>query len=864
MLSQHSKLFSGKLGCYPKCKFKIEPTAMPYHCDRPYPVPLSHYEVLRKELERQVEIGVLARCYESDWGMPLFAIPKKDGAIRTVDDFRELNKQVVRKKYLLPCIQDIFHRRKNYAFLTVLDLTLGYYTYRLEEESTWYCILVTPFGKFRRLRLPMGMTQSPDWAQGALEEVLHDLLIKFVEAFIDDVSCFTPREGYTDHFDHHLNLLHDVLTRLEENGYQINPQKCKWFVQECELLGHWITPTGIKPLPKKIQGMLAVAPPKTLKELRGFLSLVNFYREHWRHRAHTMAPLSSLTKVPRNLFRSHWTQKHLEAFRAIKAMIATDVLLTYPDPNKVFVIETDASELQLGAVIYQEEKPIAFFSRKLNPAQQRYPASDKEALCIQEVLQEYRSILYGSEIIIRTDHKNLTQRDLKSRRLLHWRLLVEEFAPKFEYLPGPKNVVADQLSRLPLSPLEEKLDLTSLHSKLHECLMYYPNDIHVFPLSFPRVREAQQTDPVILALLQQGIYAVENFANVDLITHHVNGRRKIVLPAALHDDAIAWYHLVLGHVGSNRLIQTLTAFFYIPDLQSKVNEYISKCDSCQRNKAQARGYGHLPPRVDISIPWEEIAIDTIGPWTLDVPGVGRLQIKALTVVDTCTTLSELVRVENGTAAHAGFKLEQCWLSRYPRPLRCIHDPGLEFVGADFQAILHQLDIQPVPTTVKNPQANAICERMHKTVGDMLRTYLREAPPTNIASAYDAIDSVLAAAQRALRTCVHRTFGVSPGTLVFHRDMLLPIPVAADYEMIRARRQAVIDDNARRANSRRFFKDYNVGDEVLLHQYKPAKMQERATGPFPVTQVHVNGTVTIQRSQNVFERVNVRRIRPYNR
>ena len=154
--------------------------------------------------------------------------------------------------------------------------------------------------------------------------------------------------------------------------------------------------------------------------------------------------------------------------------------------------------------------------------------------------------------------------------------------------------------------------------------------------------------------------------------------------------------------------------------------------------------------------------------------------------------------------------------------------------------------------------------MHKTVGDMLRTYLREAPPTNIASAYDAIDSVLAAAQRALRTCVHRTFGVSPGTLVFHRDMLLPIPVAADYEMIRARRQAVIDDNARRANSRRFFKDYNVGDEVLLHQYKPAKMQERATGPFPVTQVHVNGTVTIQRSQNVFERVNVRRIRPYNR
>ena len=285
---------------------------------------------------------------------------------------------------------------------------------------------------------------------------------------------------------------------------------------------------------------------------------------------------------------------------------------------------------------------------------------------------------------------------------------------------------------------------------------------------------------------------------------------------------------------------------------------------CQRNKNQTHAYGHLPPRVDVSIPWEEIAVDTIGPWVLEVPGVGVLNIKALTVVDTCTTLAELVRVENGTAAHAAFKLEQCWFSRYPRPLRCIHDPGKEFVGANFQAVLHSLDIQPVPTTVKNPQANAICERMHKTCGDMIRTYLREAPPQTIETALDMVDSVLASAQRALRACVHRTFGVSPGALVFQRDMLLPIPVAADYNLIRARRQATIDDNARRQNLRRYFKDYNVGDEVLLHQYKPNKMQERAIGPFRVTQVHVNGTVTIQRSENVFDRINVRRIRPYYR
>ena len=118
------------------------------------------------------------------------------------------------------------------------------------------------------------------------------------------------------------------------------------------------------------------------------------------------------------------------AFKEAKALLATYTLMCYPNHNKPFYIYTDASDYQLGAVIYQEQRPIAFFSRKLNPAQQRYPASDKEALCIQEVLLEYRDILYGADITIETDHQNLIQRDIKSPRLLHWRLLIDEFAPK--------------------------------------------------------------------------------------------------------------------------------------------------------------------------------------------------------------------------------------------------------------------------------------------------------------------------------------------------------------------------------------------------------------------------------------------------
>ena len=482
----------------------------------------------------------------------------------------------------------------------------------------------------------MGMSQSPDWAQGALEEVLSDLLQHSVECFIDDVAIFTPQSS-PDPWKDHLQMLHEVLHRLQQNGFQINPQKCSWGVQEGEFLGHWLTPTGIKPLRKKIEGIMTLDEPKTLKQLRGFIGMVNFYRDFWKSRAHLMAPLTSLTKIDKKNFKKAWKAEHSKCFQEIKSMIAEDVLLTYPDPNKPFLIQTDASDLQLGAVIYQEGNPIAFFSRKLNSAQQRYPASDKEVLCVQEVLQEYRNILYGAEIVVQTDHQNLTQRDLKSPRLLHWRLLIEEFAPKLVYIKGETNIVADNLSRLPLVPLERKQEPSNPNTNslddaielLAELLLYYPRDVPRFPLGFENIQQEQQQDPILLALLQQGVYNEEEFHGTILISNLHNGQHKIVLPESLQLPAIKWYHMVMGHGGATRIYKALSQFFFSSRLKTKVEEYVLTCDACQKNKHLGQGYGHLPPRNDLSTPWEEVALDLIGPWEVPIPNLGVIHIAAL-------------------------------------------------------------------------------------------------------------------------------------------------------------------------------------------------------------------------------------------
>ncbi len=133
-------------------------------------------------------------------------------------------------------------------------------------------------------------------------------------------------------------------------------------------------------------------------------------------------------------------------------------------------------------------------------------------------------------------------------------------------------------------------------------------------------------------------------------------------------------------------------------------------------------------------------MDLTGPWSINIPGLGVISIHALTIIDTCTALPEVCRIPDKTSNTMAFLFDTAWLSRYPRPLRCIHDPGTEFVGPECRSLLVQHDIHPVTSTVKNPQSNAICERLHLTIGDMLRATLNSDPPQDVPYALELIDT----------------------------------------------------------------------------------------------------------------------------
>ena len=401
LLKKNEDLFDGELGDWvgDPVEIPLKEGSQPYHA-RAFPIPNIHEQTFKKDLDRLVSIGVLRKVNRSEWAAPAFIIPKKDGRVRFISDFRKLNSQIKRTPYPLPHIKDMLLKVSNFTHATALDLVMGYYNIKLSNDASKLCTIITPFGKYEYLRLPMGISIAPDIFQDRMCQLFEDL--ESVRAFMDDLLVVSRGT-----YEEHLQELEIVLKRLAKAGLKCKIDKCLFCQPEIDYLGYIITKEGIKPQPKKVQAIIDMQRPTTKTEVRHFLGMVQYYRDLWPRRSEICAPLTELTKGTKK-GPVQWNDRCETAFTKMKRLIAKETLLAYPDFNKKFTIHTDASDFQLGAVITQENKPLAFYSRKLTSSQRNYTTTEKELLSIVETLKEFRNILLGYEIEIFTDHKNLT------------------------------------------------------------------------------------------------------------------------------------------------------------------------------------------------------------------------------------------------------------------------------------------------------------------------------------------------------------------------------------------------------------------------------------------------------------------------
>ena len=457
-----------------------------------------------------------------------------------------------------------------------------------------------------------------------------------------------------------------------------------------------------------------------------------------------------------------WTEHCNKSFEDMKNIIAKQALLAYPDFTKEFHIHTDASKVQLGACISQDGKPLAFYSRKLLDAQTRYTTTERELLAIVETLKEFRNILLGQKLIIHTDHANLTYKNLTSDRVMRWRLFIEEYAPELRYIKGEKNVVADALSRLPLHEQPQATSLEAFYIIFDSYETDKEEHMDSHPLTYNQLNKAQQKDKNILKILkmENTMYHLKDFHGGGKTLSLICFKDKIVVPTLLQKHVINWYHTLLCHPGINRTEETISQHLWWPKMRDHITNYVSSCPTCQRNKRHQKKYGLLPPKIAESIPWDKLCVDLIGPYKIRRKGKEDLVCRCCTMIDPATGWFEIHQYDDKRSITVANIVEQEWFARYPWPTQITFDRGSEFIGQDFQTMIkNDYGIKDKPITVRNPQANAIVERIHQVIGNIIRTFELE---NNYLDEEDPWKGILSATAFAVRSTYHTTLQKSRG------------------------------------------------------------------------------------------------------
>ena len=430
------------------CPIDIPPNKAPPYGPI-YSLNPQELKVLREYIDENLAKGFIDHS-TSPAGAPVLFSSKKDGGLRLCVDYRGLNAMTAKNRYAIPLIPSLLDRLTSAKIYTKIDLRNAYNLIRIREGDQWKTAFRTCYGHFQYNVMPMGLTNAPAVFQHMINDVLRDYLDIFVVAYLDDLLIFSANP--IEHEQH----VKKVLTCLREAGLFAKLEKCHFHSTEVEFLGYMVTPQGIFMDPTKIRAITAWEPPHTLHAVQSFLGFANFYRRFIKGFSRVVLPLTALTrKTGKSPFL--WGTAAQEAFESLKKAFTTAPILRHADPTLPFVLETDASDFALGAVLSQSGDdgllhPVAYHSRKFTAAEINYEIYDKELLAIVDSFEVWRHFLEGAQhpITVFTDHKNLlyfTTSRVLNRRQARWSISLSRFDFQLHYRPGPLQGKPDALSR---------------------------------------------------------------------------------------------------------------------------------------------------------------------------------------------------------------------------------------------------------------------------------------------------------------------------------------------------------------------------------------------------------------------------------
>uniref|UniRef100_A0A8C9ZTG8 Gypsy retrotransposon integrase-like protein 1 n=1 Tax=Sander lucioperca TaxID=283035 RepID=A0A8C9ZTG8_SANLU len=660
------------------------PKGLLYSLSSPETVAMKDY------IDSALEAGII-RPSSSPAGAGFFFVGKKDWSLRPCIDYRGLNDITVKNRYPLPLLSSAFELLQGATVFSKLDLRNAYHLVRIREGDEWKTAFNTPSGHYEYLVMPFGLTNAPAVFQALVNDVLRDMLNVFVFVYLDDILIFSRN------LDEHINHVRAVLQRLLNNDLFVKAEKCEFHVPKVSFLGYVVAEGEMSMDPEKVKAVKEWPTPTNRKEVQRFLGFANFYRKFIRNFSSVAAPLHKLTS---SKSRFVWSPQTDSAFQVLKERFVTAPVLTMSDPCRQFVVEVDASNVGLGAILSQRLStdgklhPCAFLSRKLSPAERNYDVGNRELLAVKVALEEWRHWLEGAEhpFLVWTDHKNLeylrSAKRLNSRQA-RWALFFNHFNFSLSYRPGSKNTKPDALSRL--------FDTDSL----------------------PKSDETILPGSCVVGAVSWEVEERVKRATIDLPVPVGCPLNRLFVPSELRSQVVHWAHssMLSCHPGVKRTVFVVRQRFWWPRIVDSVKEYVAACPVCAQHKSLHQPpAGLLHPLPVPSRPWSDISLDFVTGLPLSE---GNTTI--LTIVDRFSKMVHFVPLPKLPSAK---ELAEVMLSNvfklHGLPRDVVSDRGPQFISRFWRAFCNLLGATVSLSSGYHPQSNGQSERLNQELEVGLR------------------------------------------------------------------------------------------------------------------------------------------------
>ncbi|GBN95518.1 Transposon Tf2-6 polyprotein [Araneus ventricosus] len=680
---------------------------------KPYSIPLMAKKYAQQEINNLLEAGIIEPS-SSSYCFPVIFIKKKQNPndsnsepkFRMVVDYRLLNSITETFKICLPKISEIIKNIAGRKIYCVLDLKSAFFQIKLRDEDKRKLAFCTEMGNFQPTRLPFGSKNSTSYFHTLISKCLNGITGKNVQFFLDDIIIAA------DSLCELKVTLQQVFDRLTKFNLTLDPAKLQLCKPEITYLGFDLNANGFSPSEQNVNKVTNFPRPKNLKQVQMFLGMLNYFRGLIYDYAGIVEPLVKLTKKNTPFV---WSVECENAFNTVQEIILKKPTLKNFDPNLPISLITDASKIAICGILLQKKDnvyyPLEFFSRKLTPAECKYPSIRRELLAIYASVKHFHDQLLGENFELLTDAKPLTEYqslDKKPEIVARWLLYLGTFSFTPTHIPGSLNP-ADFLSRV----VEEN----SLN--VNNITLYQPND----KLSIQNISIEQKQDAILSKIMndlsvnkQCKQYFLDVNSGLLMIKNaHKNKKKivnRIVIPKSLIKVCIETAHA--PHFGVRKTFEFIRHKYQWKGMYLDTKNFCEHCEKCLENKPKAKlTQTQMIPKKNLA-PGQCIAIDVVG----KLPRSTDNKNFILTIIDHYSRYLEAYPLQNITSRTIINCLNK-YFANFGLPKFLITDNATNFISNEMVEFLDRLNIQHRKSSIYYPMANGLLERAHRTMKESL-------------------------------------------------------------------------------------------------------------------------------------------------